>query len=165
MKVMKDPVFGQISFDGLFWIGEVDVPGLRRAVLAIDTTAAPWVVNPGHEPSDAQRVAFQRFLEESPRLMKEVETAVFAHYRAVREAFARFMSPDEVALDAPELAESKEIWHLLRGFEVFIPPQPNGECVVLLRCGTSWDSGPGIDVVIRDGYVAAVARGGETGYY
>ena len=85
---VHDPVFGKIRFDRRRdrWTGRMQVPGLAAGVnITIEAGEAG--------PSNRQRTIATRFAEEFPTLLPGLQSAVFDHYRGVRQAWRESAEP------------------------------------------------------------------------
>lgn len=152
---MNDPILGQLRFD-VFWEGAVGSTRLGDNVrLRVDTSEQPWLPNPGHPPSEAQRQAYTQFLGNEQGLLARVEQAIFDHYNRVKDHYREAGSHWTVE-QVPDLQHNSQIWGLLSAPLIEIPPQEPSRSRITLAWNCSWDPEHGIRVSIENGEVIDV---------
>jgi hypothetical protein len=136
-----DPIFGTIRFDRRRerWNGQVSVPSLSAGVnIAIGAGEAG--------PSDRQRAIAARFIEEFPRILPGLQSAVLDHYQRVREAW-------KADVELPEVSDSETLWASLQLLELEVTPDCKHfwpELELMLHFNAPWDEEHGLQLAIGD---------------
>jgi hypothetical protein len=81
-RKLKDPVFGTLEFDDIFWVGMLLRSSFGRNVrLCVDGGIDPERPEP---PSNAQRREFESFVRKQEVLRHRAQEQLLAYYRKVR---------------------------------------------------------------------------------
>jgi hypothetical protein len=151
-KKIQDPVLGELTFD-ILWSGQISIPPLGTLEVLVNGG------NNGDPPTDLQRDAAASLQAAMPRLLPEIEAAIFSYYCNRRDDFlALAIEPDQ---EAPQLDSVKELYRVLTGPpRIFIDSHRRNESPsVKMDWNTTFDEEHGVTVEIVESVIRDVGCG------
>ncbi len=142
MKII-DSVFGELTFDDYDWVNNIDISIFGK------TTNIELVVQPNDDDNsifDEQRMAYDDFINNKDKLIKDIELAVAKYYKEVLLNTGRAQVDD------------KEIPDLVEPLSLIFPMVLNaGETRVGLSFNADCDPEHGIGVLLKNGNIEEVS--------
>lgn len=149
---LSDSVLGNLSYD-YGWVRDYSVPFLGesrvlRLVIPCDE---------GATIESTQREAFQRFDSQQPLLLKQAESALFAHYKGICEEKRDQFGAEYADTWAPQISKPEQLAGLVRPTEIIIQETfGSSNRVVGLLFDCTWEQSLGVAVKFVNEEVSAV---------
>lgn len=148
-----DPRLRDYCLEANCWTGVAHVP-FWRGDLPV------WLPTYGKEPTPRQVRIVRAVLDYPHDLRGLVERSVFDHYQEHVYGAIDFGSPEDDQECAPQLTESRQIWKLISGAELWIKSvhRDEHEAAVefALKFYCTWDEEHGLGVRFRDWQIVRI---------
>jgi hypothetical protein len=149
----SDPVFGQLEFDGSFWVGEYIMPSGLGLEVMVDPGLSYYTGGEAAYPTEQQRKAFVGLLRHREIIHRRAEEAIYKCLEGARAFLENPLIPDQEPL--PPLPTSRAVWDILEDPGVIIPPQGDEPTAVLYWYCRFEPSG-GVQVIVRNDDIESV---------